>query len=128
MVFSKSLAGSVGSAIGQNVYQDGLSNKLAGIVPASVLSDSGVTTLLSSIKTAIGDDPELYAKAVRWVNESIMEVFMVALILACMTLPACFLIEWKSVRKEKRENEDAREKSKRKKEKSSADEELAEKV
>lgn len=117
VIFTRSLSGSIGSAIGQNVYQDSLTSRLAGIVPESALDGSGATTLISSIQEAIGDNAELYADALDRVNDSLTRTFLVALILSCLTLPAGLVIEWKSVKKENRANEDAKEKSGRKKKK-----------
>lgn len=128
VVFARSLAGSIGSAIGQNVYQQSLSRKLSDILPASALTGSGATTLLSSIQRAIGDDDAVYEDALGRVNDSLTRVFMVALILSCLTLPAGLVIEWKSVKKEKREAEDAKEKSGRKEKKSEDSSDVGEQV
>lgn len=116
VVFARSLAGSIGSALGQNIYQDNLSTQLAGILPASALSASGATTLLSTIRDVIGEDNEaLYQDALRGINFSLTRVFMVATVLCCLTLPPALVIEWKSVKTEKRGSEDAREELGRKK-------------
>ncbi|KAK4989977.1 hypothetical protein LTR50_002888 [Elasticomyces elasticus] len=109
IIFTRTLAGSIGSAIGQNVYQDNLTKQLAGIIPTSDLF-SGATNLVKSIQRYIGDDPVLFQEVLGRINYSLMRVFTVALILACLTFPASLMIEWKSVKKEKRKNEDAKEK------------------
>lgn len=126
VIFARSLAGSIGSAIGQNVYQDNLTKQLAGIIPTSDLSESsGATNLIGSIQKVIGDDPALFNEVLGRINYSLTRVFMVALILTCLTFPAGLIIEWKSVKKEKRKNEDAKEKSGRKnKEKRDVEEEV----
>lgn len=116
VIFARSLAGSIGSAIGQNVYQQTLRKQLSGVVPSRALTgDTGATDLVSSISAQFGQDRVVVEKVLSSVNYSLTRVFMVALILACLTLPAGLVVEWKSVKKEKRKNEDAKEKAGRRK-------------
>jgi MFS family permease len=116
IIFARSLAGSIGSAIGQNVYQKSLRERISGLIPpGESFGSSGATDFVGSIKGAIGNDPERLQKIYQAINDSLTQVFMVAMILVCLTLPFAFTIEWKSVKKEKRAAEDAKEKSKSKK-------------
>lgn len=115
IIFARSLAGSIGSAIGQNVYQKTLRTRLAGLVPTNALSSSsGATDFIGSIQNTIGNDPQRLDEVIQVVNDALTRVFMVALILVCLTLPFALVIEWKSVKKEKRAAENAKEQKKSK--------------
>ena len=46
-------------------------------------------------------------------NDAIVQAFLVALILSAMTLPAALAVEWKSVKKEKKEKTKANEEESR---------------
>ena len=115
-IFARSLASALGLAIGSNVFQQALVTQLKGIVPPAMLKDTGATDLVATILKIVGDDPASRADAFRRINKALSQAFLVALITAALTLPFAFIIEWKSVKKAKREKEDLKEKGVKKEE------------
>jgi len=112
-ILTRSLGGAIAIAIGQNVFERKLS-LLNGVVPASVISESGATDLIANVESVLGDNPTAIHKVLALYNNALTRTFLVSLITAAMTLPFAFVIEWKSVKKENREREDEKEKGKRK--------------
>lgn len=110
-IFARSLAGVLGLAIGQNVFQQALVREMRGIVSADLLKSTGVTDLIATIEGVVGDDPAAIQDAFLRINRALTRAFLVALILAALTLPCALIIEWKSVKTEKREKEDMKEKA-----------------
>lgn len=104
-VLARSLSGSIAVAICQNVFEQRLRKNLASILPSvdlSVISSSGATTLVANVQALGGDQGEV-KEVLDLYNNAVVQTFLVALILAALTFPAALLVEWKSVKKEKKE-------------------------
>lgn len=98
MFFSQLLGGTIFVSVGQNVFENQLRQRLASVssFDAGGLLDSGATSLVelpASIKPAV-----LVAY-----NESLRQVFRVGLILTCITILGALAMEWRSVKKNGKE-------------------------
>ncbi len=94
MFFSQLLGGAIFVSVGQNVLDSQLLQRLSSIPGFSpeMIRNSGATSLTdlpASIKTAV-----LVAY-----NESLRRVFLIGLILVCLTMLAPLAMEWRSVKK-----------------------------
>ncbi|KAJ8110170.1 hypothetical protein ONZ43_g5943 [Nemania bipapillata] len=97
MFFSQILGGAIFVSVGQNVLNNQLLQRLAGLPgfsPALVAS-GGATTLVNSFPAEYrGDVLSAY-------NESLRTVFRVGLILAALSVIGSVSMEWRSVKKDK---------------------------
>ena len=95
MFFGQLLGGAVFVSVGQNVLDNQLLQKLAGIPGFSreLIVSGGATTLLNGIPA------DQKAKVLVAYNESLQKVFQIGMILACLTVLGVALMEFKSVKK-----------------------------
>jgi len=108
--FSRLFAGTVGSIIGQSVYQASLKGTSDNISrPAGIKHSSASPDLIRSIRDQYGADSVIYRQTLELINHALTRTFMAALIVSSLMLPCALLVEWKSVKKEKREDEDIKE-------------------
>lgn len=95
MFFGQTLFGSIFTTVGQSVLDNQLANRLAGIpgIDPTLIQGTGVTDLLRHI-------PAQYLPAVlEAYNGSLRKVFLVGLVMACLSVPASLAMEWRSVKK-----------------------------
>lgn len=96
MLFCQLLGGAVFTAVGQNVLNNQLLERLSnisGFNPA-LLTSNGATTLITQL-------PENIRPAVLFeYNEALREVFKVGLIVSCFTFLGAVTMEWRSVKKD----------------------------
>lgn len=106
-VFARSLGGSLSVAVAQSVFNQALSLRLSDALPnlnLEALSQSGAATqLLDTIRKAVGGDEQKVEQALGLYNHALTRTFMVGLVLACLTVLTIPGIEWKSVKKEKKD-------------------------
>ncbi|KAK0109445.1 hypothetical protein ONS95_002139 [Cadophora gregata] len=105
-VLLRSLGGSIAIAICQNVFERKLRSNLEDVLPGvdlSFISGSGATTLVQNANQALGGDAGAVGKVLALYNNALVQTFLVALVLAALTFPAGLVVEWKSVKKEKKE-------------------------
>ncbi|PVH78006.1 MFS general substrate transporter [Cadophora sp. DSE1049] len=105
-VLVRSLGGSIAVAICQNVFERKLRSNLEDVLPGvdlSFISGSGATTLVQKANAALGGDAGAVEKVLLLYNDALVQTFLVALVLAACTFLMALLVEWKSVKKEKRE-------------------------
>ncbi|KUJ07065.1 MFS general substrate transporter [Mollisia scopiformis] len=110
----RSLGGSIAVAICQNVFEQKLWTNLVAVLPdldVSVIGRSGATALVANARAALGGNSEAVQEVLNLYNDAVVQTFLVALILAALTLPAALLVEWKSVKKEKSEESEDKEKA-----------------
>ncbi|KAK7954876.1 major facilitator superfamily domain-containing protein [Apiospora saccharicola] len=95
MFFSQLLGGAVFISVGQNVLNNQLLTRLAGLpgFNPSMIEQSGATTLSKSLP------PNLLEPVLLAYNESLRVVFQVGLILTCLLVLGTAAMEFKSVRK-----------------------------
>lgn len=106
IILVRSLGGSIAIAICQTVFEQKLRKNLADILPGadlSIIGGSGANTLVPNAQAELGGDKAAVQEVLDLYNNALVQAFLVALILGALTLPAALLVEWKSVKKEKRE-------------------------
>ena len=108
LILVRSLGGSISVAVCQTVFEKRLSKNLADILPGvnlAVISGSGATTLVANAQAALGGDKAAVEKVLKLYNDAVVQVFLVALIFGALTFPAGLVVEWKSVKREKKQKE-----------------------
>ena len=95
MFFGQQLFGAVFTSVGQNVLDNQLGNRLAGIPDTSpqLIQSTGATELLSHIPA------EDHAAALVAYNDSLRVCFQVGLVMACLSILGALGMEWRSVKK-----------------------------
>lgn len=110
-IFARSIGGSLGIAIAQNVFEQKLRKNLAGVLSdvdfATLISASGATDLIPKVQQATGGDDDQVHRVLELYNNALSRTFLVALILSAMTLIGALAVEWKSVKKEKKTKQDS---------------------
>ncbi|KAK5371064.1 hypothetical protein LTR20_007329 [Exophiala xenobiotica] len=95
MFFGQTLFGAVFVSVGQNVLDNQLANRLAGIpgVTPQLIQSTGATDLLNLIPA------KYHAEVLKAYNASLRVCFQVALIMACLSILGAVSMEWRTVRK-----------------------------
>ena len=103
MIFAQSLGGAIFISVGQNI----LSNKLAagleqlgGLDPAAVVS-TGATDIRNIVP------PNLLPQVLEIYNSAIRNTWYAGLAMACFTIIGALLMEWRSVKKDKKGSPEA---------------------
>lgn len=99
IIFVQTLSGTVFLSVGQNVFQSRLIGELRGRVPRvdpQVVLDSGAADLAQNMAKLYPEDVQgiLVAYA-----EALQAVFLIALVLSCLSLLGSGSCEWKNVKK-----------------------------
>lgn len=97
MLFAQTLFGAIFVSVGQNVLDNQLANRLAGIssITPQQIESTGATGIFSIIP------PQYHTAALEAYNDSLRVCFQVALILACLSIFGGLGMEWVSVKKDK---------------------------
>jgi MFS family permease len=95
MFFGQQLFGAVFTSVGQNVLDNQLANRFAGIPGISpwLIQSTGATKLLNLIPS------EYHAVALVAYNDSLRVCFQVGFIMACLSILGALCMEWRSVKK-----------------------------
>ncbi|OAX82499.1 hypothetical protein ACJ72_03154 [Emergomyces africanus] len=95
VLFAQSLGGAIFIAVGQNVFTNGLKDRLESIpgIDTSTLLSSGATTVRDNIHI-----PVILDRVLIQYNDSLVETFRVALALSCLGIIGALAMEWKSVK------------------------------
>lgn len=96
MFFSQILGASIFVSVGENVLGNQLVKRLTGLPgfdPSSVTS-GGATSLIQNLPASVR------SSAVGAYNESLRQVFLIGLVMSCLTMIGTAGLEWKSVKKE----------------------------
>ncbi|GKT47428.1 efflux pump aflT [Colletotrichum spaethianum] len=109
-LFTRLLGVALSVPIAQSVLQQELSKKLGASVAATIYGDGGATHIKDNLQIIFGNGTSEYQDALGKVNSALTRTFMLAMILAAISFPFGALLEWKSVKKEKRGFDDAKEK------------------
>jgi hypothetical protein len=99
--FSQLMGGAIFISVGQNVLNNQLLERLTGLPGFSpaLISANGATTLRTVLPANLLE-PVLIAY-----NDSLQRVFQVGLIMTCLTILGAAAMEWKSVKKNKKNAE-----------------------
>lgn len=97
LFFGQTLFGAIFVSVGQNVLDNQLAKRLAGIssITSKQLQTAGITGLFDLIS------PENHTAALEAYNDSLRICFQVGLILACLSILGAAGMEWRSVKKNK---------------------------
>ncbi|TVY89371.1 Efflux pump [Lachnellula willkommii] len=97
LFFGQTLFGAIFVSVGQNVLDNQLAKRLAGIasITSKQLQTAGITGLFKLIS------PENHTAALEAYNDSLRICFQVGLILACLSILGAAGMEWRSVKKNK---------------------------
>ncbi|KAI0407363.1 major facilitator superfamily domain-containing protein [Xylaria palmicola] len=97
MFFSQILGGAIFVSVGQNVLNNQLVQRLAGIpgFTPELIRSGGATTLIASFA------PEYRGEVLAAYNEALRTVFRVGLVLAALSVLGAAGMEWRSVKKAK---------------------------
>lgn len=103
-LFARLLGFALAVPIGQNVLQQALSDRLGLVVAAQIFGGGGVTDIRGNLEIIFGaGTPELQG-ALQDVNFALVQTFLVGLVMAATSFPFSLLVEWKSVKKGRKEN------------------------
>jgi hypothetical protein len=105
--FTQEIGGIVALSVAQNMFTNRLKRNLAkevpGLDPAIVLNNGALGIINIVPKEDAAGVKSAY-------NDAIVDVYYLALALTCLTVAGAVFIEWKSVREEKLEGYDSKEK------------------
>ena len=95
MFFGQLLGAAVFVSVGQNVLDNQLLQRLAGIpgFSKSLVTSGGATSLLDSVP------PALRGTVLTAYNEALRKVFQIGLILSCLAVLGTALMEWRNILK-----------------------------
>ncbi|RAO74103.1 uncharacterized protein BHQ10_010115 [Talaromyces amestolkiae] len=102
MLFAQTLFGAIFVSVGQNVLDDQLARRLAGIsdITTQQIKKAGVTGLLEIIP------PQYHDAVLEAYNGSLHVCFQVALAMACIAILGGLRMEWRSVKKQQKQNDE----------------------
>ncbi|EME50120.1 hypothetical protein DOTSEDRAFT_59249 [Dothistroma septosporum NZE10] len=118
MVFARSLGGALAVGIGQTVFEQRLRGLLRSGVPElgtevvnQLVSGSGATDLVRNVQMAVGGNQGIVKTVIGLYNTALTNSFYVAVAFSALTILPCLGIEWRSVKKENK-NEELRDEEK----------------
>jgi MFS family permease len=102
MLFAQTLFGAIFVSVGQNVLDGQLAKRLVGIsdITPQQIENAGVTGILEMIPS------KYHEAALEAYNGSLRVCFQVALVMACIALLGGLGMEWRSVKKQHKPNDE----------------------
>jgi hypothetical protein len=107
LVFIQTLGGTIFLSIAQNVFQSNLVERLQVDVPEvdpNVVIGAGASGLVDSMRKLYSDSA--VAGILNAYNKALQQVFLISLVLACLSVFGSAFMEWKSVKKDKKDKEE----------------------
>ncbi|CAI7625962.1 unnamed protein product [Penicillium pancosmium] len=102
VVFARSLGGAIFVSVGQNVFSNCIVSGILARVPELdpyIILQTGATELRHAVKqSSLGDDKVL-AVVLEIYNDAIVQAFVLALALACISIVSAIGVEWRTVKK-----------------------------
>ncbi|KAJ5976581.1 MFS transporter [Penicillium waksmanii] len=102
VVFARSLGGAIFVSVGQNVFSNCIVSGILARVPELdpyIILQTGATELRHEVKqSSLGDDKVL-AVVLEIYNDAIVQAFVLALALACISIVGAIGVEWRTVKK-----------------------------
>ncbi|OQE39277.1 hypothetical protein PENCOP_c007G02408 [Penicillium coprophilum] len=95
MLFGQLIGAAVFVSVGENVLANQLVKRLAGLpgFNSHLITSAGITELLNTMPA------DLHDRILHSYNEALRKVFLVGLIISCLTLLGAATLEWKSIKK-----------------------------
>lgn len=106
MVFARSLGGAIFVSVGQNVFSNHIISGMLARVPGldpSIVIQSGATNLQQTVRQATSGQANVITRVLKVYNDAIVQTFVVALALACVSIIGALGVEWRSVKRLPRE-------------------------
>lgn len=103
LIFIQSLSGTVFLSVAENVFQTQVVKQLHQIVPSvdpEIVLHTGASQLHAAMRAEYPDEVDGILKAY---NNALQQVFLIAVVLACLTVFGLVGMEWKSLKKAKEE-------------------------
>ncbi|OQE40846.1 hypothetical protein PENCOP_c005G03415 [Penicillium coprophilum] len=102
VVFARSLGGAIFVSVGQNIFSNHVVAGMRAQVPEidpSVVLQSGATDLQRTVmQAASGQADDVVTRVLEIYNDAIIQTFVVALALACVSIVGAVGVEWLSVK------------------------------
>lgn len=102
IVFARSLGGAIFVSAGQPVFSSHIVSGMLSQVPEldpSVILQSGAANLQQTINQATLGQIDIVARVLKVYNDAILQTFVVALALACVSIVGAVGIEWRTVKR-----------------------------
>lgn len=101
VVFARSFGGAIFVPVGQTVFNkyivSGIRDRVPEVNPSAVLQ-SGATELQQTVDAIVAGRSDVVDRVLRVYNHALVQAFLVALILACVSIIGAVGVEWKSVK------------------------------
>lgn len=102
VVFARSLGGAIFVSVGQNVFSNHIVSGMIARVPEldpSIILQAGASHLQRTVSEAsLSSDGYLVARVLEVYNDAIVQTFIVALALACVSVIGAVGVEWRTVK------------------------------
>lgn len=101
VVFARSLGGAIFVSAGQTVFSNHIVSGMLSQVPEldpSVVLQSGATDLQQTVSQATLGQADVVARVLKVYNDAILQTFVVALALACVSIIGAIGVEWRTVK------------------------------
>lgn len=101
VVLARSLGGAIFISAGQNVFNNHIISGMRDNVPQldpSIVLQSGATELQQTVRAAAGGQEGIVTQVLNVYNAAIVQTFVVALALACISIVGAAGVEWRSVK------------------------------
>ncbi|PLB54777.1 MFS transporter [Aspergillus steynii IBT 23096] len=102
VIFARSLGGAIFVSVGQNIFSNHIVSGMLVRVPEldpSVVLQAGATELQQILKqSGLRETDEVLALILEIYNDAIVRTFVIALILACISILGAIGVEWRTVK------------------------------
>lgn len=101
VVFARSLGGAIFVSVGQNIFSNHIVSGMLARVPEldpSIVLECGATDLQQTISQATSGQANVVACVLEIYNDAIVQTFVVALVLACVSIIGALGVEWRTVK------------------------------
>ncbi|GLI80468.1 hypothetical protein PoHVEF18_008823 [Penicillium ochrochloron] len=103
VVFARSLGGAVFVSVGQNIFSSHIVSGIQARIPElnpSVILQAGATEVQQTVERAVSGEADGVVTLVLEVyNEAIVQTFVLALALACISILGAIGVEWRTVKR-----------------------------
>ena len=103
VVFARSLGGAIFVSVGQNLFSNRIVSGMVARVPEldpSVVLQAGATELQQTVKqSGIDNTDGVLALVLEVYNDAIIRTFVLALVLACISILGAIGVEWRTVKR-----------------------------
>ncbi|GAB1206113.1 hypothetical protein APSETT445_004794 [Aspergillus pseudonomiae] len=101
VVFARSLGGAIFVSVGQNVFSNHIITGMRAHVPdldSSIVLQAGATDLRRTVMQAASGHGAVVTRVLEIYNDAIVQTFVVALALACVSILGAMGVEWRSLK------------------------------